>query len=226
MPEIKVTTFNVEWMVNLFKTNKPDLLTRHNPRSPGLGGKPKDPRGVARRIAGVIRDVDPDILGICEGPPLHSQMATFTRELLDGDYEVFSMEDGQQSVHTLVHKRVRGLQVEQLPRTDRVFERLKVYRALRPLVVGVVHGLAGSAAVVLLVLAAIREPAWAVAYLAVFGLGTVAGMVALTTLVAAPFVYSSRYFVTVNRRARLATGLLSLGFGLVMAYRIGTGTDW
>ncbi len=40
------------------------------------------------------------------------------------------MEDGQQSVHTLVHKRVRGLQVEQLPRTDRVFERLRQERAL------------------------------------------------------------------------------------------------
>src|SRR5262245_48533177 len=49
-----------------------------------------------------------------------------------------------------------------LSRVDRVFGRLGVYQAVRPLVVGLVHGLAGSAAVALLVLATIREPLWAV----------------------------------------------------------------
>lgn len=108
-----------------------------------------------------------------------------------------------------------------LARADRAFHRLAPYRLMRPLIVGVVHGLAGLAAVVLLVLAAIRDPFWAMVYLFVFGLGTVAGMVVLTTLAAAPLAYSNRQFVGANRRLQLATGVLSLGFGLVMAYRIG-----
>jgi hypothetical protein len=62
-----------------------------------------------------------------------------------------------------------------------------LYSLVRPLLVGVVHGLAGSAAVAFLVLATIRDPVWAVAYLVVFGIGTVAGMMLITTLVALSF---------------------------------------
>jgi hypothetical protein len=124
--QIKIATFNAEWMVNLFKPGKPDLLIRPNKRTPGLGAKPKNPQGVADRIAAVIREVDADILGICEGPPLKGQMQRFVRDKLDDDYGVFSMEDGSQSVHALVHRRAnRGLEITQLPRTDPVFERLR-----------------------------------------------------------------------------------------------------
>jgi len=127
--EIKIATFNVEWMVNLFRPGRPELLTKANPKTPGLGGKPKDPQKVADRIAAVIRDVDADILGICEGPPLRSQMETFVREKLDDEYRVFSMEDGMQSVHALVRRRLpSGLKVTQLPASDAVFERLRRVR--------------------------------------------------------------------------------------------------
>lgn len=127
--EIKIATFNVEWMVNLFKNGKPDMLTKPSKTTPGLGAKPKDPQGVATRIASVIREVDADITGICEGPPLKSQMETFVREKLGGDYDVYSMEDGPQSVHALVHKRLNTpMTVKQLPRSDKVFERLRTVR--------------------------------------------------------------------------------------------------
>lgn len=129
--EIKIATFNVEWMVNLFENGKPAMLTKPSKKTPGLGAKPKDPQAVATRIASVIRDVDADITGICEGPPLKSQMETFAREKLGGDYDVYSMEDGAQSVHALVHKRLNGAggtAVTQLPRTDKVFERLRTVR--------------------------------------------------------------------------------------------------
>jgi ABC-type nickel/cobalt efflux system permease component RcnA len=68
---------------------------------------------------------------------------------------------------------------DQTPLTwlDRAFGRIRLYRYLRPFVVGVVHGLAGSAAVAFLVLATIRNVDWAVAYLLIFGVGTSAGMV-------------------------------------------------
>ena len=94
-------------------------------------------------------------------------------------------------------------------------------RLTRPLAIGVVHGLAGSAAVALLVLTTIRTPGWAIAYLLVFGLGTVLGMVLVTTLMAMPFAYTSREFSTTNRRLQLATGLVSIAFGLVLTYKIG-----
>ena len=127
--EIKIATFNVEWMVNLFKNGKPALLTRHNKNSPGLGAKPKDPQGVADRIASVITDLDADIVGICEGPPQKAQMETFVREKLADEYSVYSMEDGAQSVHTLVHNRLGdAVELSQLPASDKVYERLRHVR--------------------------------------------------------------------------------------------------
>lgn len=127
--ELKIATFNVEWMVNLFKNGKPELSTKQNKKAPGLGAKPKDPQGVADRIANVIQEVDADILGICEGPPLKSQMQTFVRQKLDNDYRVYSTEDGAQSVHILVHKRVNGgITFSQVPHSDKIYERLRTVR--------------------------------------------------------------------------------------------------
>lgn len=90
----------------------------------------------------------------------------------------------------------------------------------RPLLVGTVHGLAGSAAVALLVLATIRSTAWAVAYLAVFGLGTVAGMVLVTALVAAPAALAGPRVWRAERGIRLAAGTLSLVVGGLLAREI------
>jgi hypothetical protein len=90
----------------------------------------------------------------------------------------------------------------------------------RPLAVGIVHGLAGSAAVALLVLAVIPETVWALAYLVVFGLGTIAGMTIVTWLVAAPAVYAAQHVVKFQRGIRLAAGTLSLLFGLFLARAI------
>ena len=54
---------------------------------------------------------------------------------------------------------------------------------LRPLIVGVVHGLTGSAAVALLVLPMIWEPYWATFYLLIFGVGTIAEMMLMTAII-------------------------------------------
>jgi hypothetical protein len=89
------------------------------------------------------------------------------------------------------------------------------------LAVGIVHGVAVSAAVALLVLTTIQRPSWAIGYLLVFGLGTVAGMMLITAAIALPFTYSIRHFVRLNRGLAMASGLLSLGFGLFLCYQIG-----
>ena len=103
---------------------------------------------------------------------------------------------------------------------DKKLGGLKSYVMIRPLIVGVVHGLAGSAAVALLVLTAIRDPGWAVGYLAIFGLGTIAGMMLITSVIAAPMVYASR-LPNINIFMRLASGVLSLGFGLYLMFQTG-----
>ena len=92
---------------------------------------------------------------------------------------------------------------------------------MRPMFVGIVHGLAGSAAATLLVLPLIPDPRWAVAYLLVFGVGTVAGMALMTIAVAAPSVFAAGRVAGMRRWIRIGSGALSLCFGLWLAHRIG-----
>ena len=96
-----------------------------------------------------------------------------------------------------------------------------LFNILRPLVIGIVHGLAGSAAVALLVMTTIQDPWWEIGYLLVFGLGTVIGMMVITALIAVPFVYTARKLSWWNRGMAVASGLLSLAFGAFLSYRIG-----
>ena len=128
-------------------------------------------------------------------------------------------------VHTHPHAHepeAHAHSVEQTPLAwlDRTLGRLNFYQLVRPLLVGVVHGLAGSAAVALLVLTTIRNPEWAVFYLLIFGLGTIAGMTLITAAIALPFSYGTRSPLLIRGLAA-ASGLISVGFGLFLTYRIG-----
>jgi ABC-type nickel/cobalt efflux system permease component RcnA len=118
--------------------------------------------------------------------------------------------------------REHGHRDDQMPVAwlDRRLGDLGIYQLLRPLLVGLVHGLAGSAAVALLVLALIKNPWWAIAYLVLFGIGTIAGMMMITAAIGAVVAYASKRSSRVERYLRFASGLLSLGFGLFLAYQI------
>ena len=98
-----------------------------------------------------------------------------------------------------------------------------LYNSLRPLVIGTVHGLAGSAAVAILVMTTIADPWWAIAYLLLFGLGTVAGMAAMTTAMAFPIVYTGRKMVRWNHAMAVGSGVVSVAFGMFIAFQIGVG---
>jgi ABC-type nickel/cobalt efflux system permease component RcnA len=131
-----------------------------------------------------------------------------------GDY-IHSDPDGQAP-------ETHGHSEESVPpaRLDRRFGGSRTYRALRPTIIGVVHGLAGSAAIALLVLPIIRDPLWALMYLSIFGVGTIAGMMLITTAIAVPFSFGTR-FEFLHRHLGAAAGVMSLSFGFFLVYQIG-----
>jgi high-affinity nickel-transport protein len=104
---------------------------------------------------------------------------------------------------------------------DRTIGKLGLYQTIRPLVVGLVHGLAGSAAVALLVLSTIKSPLWSTAYLLVFGFGTMLGMMLMTAAISIPLVYTGKKFFKINRHLTAISGFASMAFGIFLVYHIG-----
>jgi high-affinity nickel permease len=92
---------------------------------------------------------------------------------------------------------------------------------VRALAVGIEHGLAGSAAIALLVLSTIHDPLWSAIYLAVFGLGTIAGMMLISIGIAMPLAITAVQSAKLERSLVFGSGLLSLGFGIFIVFRIG-----
>jgi cytochrome c biogenesis protein CcdA len=97
-------------------------------------------------------------------------------------------------------------------------------RTLPPFVVGTVHGLAGSAAAMLFVTSLIPDARWAMAVLLVFGVATILGMMLVTLLLAIPSAFAAARLARLarlQRGLRIASGMLSIGFGLWLAHEIG-----
>jgi len=89
----------------------------------------------------------------------------------------------------------------------------------RPFLVGMVHGMAGSAALMILVLATIPSALAGLIYIAVFGLGSVGGMLIMSSLISLPFVLTKKYFRAASDAMQLVVGLSSIAFGLVLAWQ-------
>jgi sulfite exporter TauE/SafE len=90
-----------------------------------------------------------------------------------------------------------------------VWERIGV----RPLLIGMVHGLAGSAALLLLLIPVIPSTALKIVYILVFGAGSIAGMVIMSCLVGLPTHLMAPRFLKLSLAVRALAGLFSLGFG-------------
>jgi high-affinity nickel-transport protein len=146
--------------------------------------------------------------------PLGSPDHVHSHAHTHGDYVHAHMHGHEPEAHP------HGAEQTPLGWLDRHLGSLGMYQLLRPLIVGIVHGLAGSAAVALLVVATIRSPRWSLLYLLVFGIGTVVGMMVITVAVAVPFAHTEKRFTHLNRGLRIASGVLSLAFGLFLAYRV------
>ena len=87
-----------------------------------------------------------------------------------------------------------------------------------PLLIGLIHGLAGSAALALLALSAISSVTVGLFYILVFGVGSVIGMVIISSMISLPFKILANKFDSVNRIMKLSTGLASLMMGIGIMY--------
>jgi len=91
---------------------------------------------------------------------------------------------------------------------------------VRPLLIGVVHGLAGSAALMLLVLSSIPSPRIGFAYIIIFGIGSIGGMLGVSALMSLPIQLAAHRFSRAHTTVRTVAALCSFVFGIAMAYQI------
>lgn len=111
--------------------------------------------------------------------------------------------DGHAHTHIHMHK-------------DEAAERSHHRFAPRTVAVGLVHGLAGSAGLMLLVLPTISSPAVAMFYLVVFGVGSIAGMMIMSVLMGLPLHFTAGRFDFLNKGIRVFAGLFSLAWGALL----------
>jgi endonuclease/exonuclease/phosphatase family metal-dependent hydrolase len=115
MPTLKVATFNVEWMVSVFGgrwadwealgATIPDTFAGRTLGSIRLAPIADVP-GLCKRVAGVIKRMRADIIGVQEGPPLKKQMELFVERFLEDAYVVHTSNSTWQTIHALVHRSI------------------------------------------------------------------------------------------------------------------------
>jgi high-affinity nickel permease len=88
----------------------------------------------------------------------------------------------------------------------------------RTLLVGLMHGMAGSAALLLLAVSQASSPAIGLGYVALFGIGSMVGMGALSTVIAVPLAVSARLLTRVNRCLQGAVGAITIAIGATTIY--------
>ncbi len=89
--------------------------------------------------------------------------------------------------------------------------------SMKSLLVGMVHGLAGSAALMLLVLTTMKSVGQGILYILVFGAGSIGGMMLLTTAISLPFLWAAR-LEAAHRAITAVASLVSIGLGLTIMY--------
>ena len=92
---------------------------------------------------------------------------------------------------------------------------------IKPVLIGMIHGLAGSGALTLLVLTQISSAWLGMLYLAIFGVGSIVGMLLMSGIIGLPFALTARSPSRLHHRLQTAAAGLSIVFGLWYAYQTG-----
>ena len=95
-----------------------------------------------------------------------------------------------------------------------------VVRGWRPLLLGVLHGLAGSAALMLLVLGSMPSSATAILYIAVFGVGSIVGMLVLSGVIGIPFALAVGRSTAAQAVVQSVAGTASVIVGVILIWRL------
>ena len=138
--------------------------------------------------------------------------------------------DAQVHLHQHSHDGVSHTHVhfhENETRHERTSASHHSHRVLRigwkPVMVGMMHGLAGSGALTLLVLTQISSAWVGLLYVLTFGLGSIAGMLLMSGMIGLPFALTSRTLTHTHQGLQTLAAILSICFGIWYAYRVGAG---
>lgn len=155
-------------------------------------------------------------LEFCVGVMLVALGVNALRKLKRGSH--LHLHVHQHGEHRHVHPHIHDGAPERDPHTHHGLR-----LGARPLLIGMMHGLAGSASLMLLALSNISSPLVELVFIVIFGVGSIGGMMLMSALVSLPIYLTTKRF----KRAHLAlnglAGLFSLSFGLFMIYEIGFG---
>lgn len=122
--------------------------------------------------------------------------------------------DGLAHVHVHFHEATTRHDPKQSLKHDHAITKI----GIKPVLIGAMHGLAGSGALMLIVFAQVKSIRLGLVYLVVFGLGSVIGMLLMSGLIGLPFVLSSRKLSGLHHRLQAAVAIVSITFGLWYAY--------
>lgn len=86
----------------------------------------------------------------------------------------------------------------------------------RSFAIGLMHGLAGSAALVILASTTLATPLMGFIYIALFGLGSTAGMVVLSAIIAVPISYTAKSLTWTNRALQVTIGVFTIAIGVMV----------
>jgi len=119
--------------------------------------------------------------------------------------------DGTTHIHAHSHRD------ETIPHRRSAHEHPHGFR-WRSLLVGLMHGMAGSAALLVLAVSQVANPVYGMMYVALFGVGSMLGMGALSTVIAVPLAVSARWLTWANRGLQGAVGTITIGIGVMAIY--------
>lgn len=152
------------------------------------------------------------ILGLINLFGLHKKFSLRFAPVVHSHEHIHETSEGKNHSHPHAH-------IFKLIKADK--HHLGVFHSIRPLIVGLVHGLAGSAAIVLLILSTINNPIFATIYLFIFHIGVIIGMMIITTLLGVSIAYAEGKSRAIHKYLILISGALSFIFGLFIMYETG-----